>query len=198
MGLQETASAWTPEEDARLMELISVYRHGSHPKWTHIAKKLSEEALINGGKGRTAAMVRNRHLRIEQGKAKVKDGKCRNRCGQCGEYKLGHICTMAAPQIEQKPRSAVQTVPTLPSALPKPSVDIAHSARSPYTVLAVLSDPPNVFGCTHLSKVPEPDCVLPPPVLTPSVSLTPSLNGLLNVGLPTLSRESSLVQPSGC
>ena len=37
-------------------------------------------------------MVRNRYLRIERGRMLTEQGLSKNRCGQCGELKRGHVC----------------------------------------------------------------------------------------------------------
>ena len=37
-------------------------------------------------------MVRNRYLRIERGRWLTEQGMSKNRCGQCGELKRGHVC----------------------------------------------------------------------------------------------------------
>jgi len=46
-------------------------------------------------------MVRNRYLRIERGRELTEQGKSKNRCGQCGQLKRGHVC--------QAPRALVST-----------------------------------------------------------------------------------------
>jgi len=46
-------------------------------------------------------MVRNRYLRIERGRQLTEEGKSKNRCGQCGQLKRGHVC--------QAPRALVST-----------------------------------------------------------------------------------------
>lgn len=53
--------------------------------------KLIAEALGNSNP-RTPAMVRNRYLRIERGRWLTEQGMSKNRCGQCGQLKRGHVC----------------------------------------------------------------------------------------------------------
>lgn len=53
--------------------------------------KLIAEALGHANP-RTPAMVRNRYLRIEKGRSLTERGMSKNRCGQCGELKRGHMC----------------------------------------------------------------------------------------------------------
>jgi len=62
--------------------------------------KLIAEALGNSNP-RTPAMVRNRYLRIERGRWLTEQGMSKNRCGQCGQLKRGHVC--------QAPRAMVNT-----------------------------------------------------------------------------------------
>jgi len=85
---------WSPEEDGLLLDLIQK----SGKRW-----KLIAEALVDhtSGHERTPAMVRNRYLRIERGRELTEQGKSKNRCGQCGQLKRGHVC--------QAPRALVST-----------------------------------------------------------------------------------------
>jgi len=73
---------WSPEEDEMLLQLIET----SGKRW-----KLIAEALGNSNP-RTPAMVRNRYLRIERGRWLTEQGMSKNRCGQCGQLKRGHVC----------------------------------------------------------------------------------------------------------
>lgn len=76
---------WSPEEDEMLLQLIE----GSGKRWKLIAEALG---AANPGNPRTPAMVRNRYLRIERGRWLTEQGMSKNRCGQCGELKRGHVC----------------------------------------------------------------------------------------------------------
>jgi len=76
------------DEDSKLSDLFM--QHG--PRWKQIAQDLSEQM----GSERTAAMVRNRWLRVEKGKKEASEGKARNKCGLCGQVKKGHVCTARA------------------------------------------------------------------------------------------------------
>lgn len=79
--------SFTTEEDTMLEGLVA--EHG--PKWKIIASLLTAQ----GPNERTHAMVRNRFLRRQKGKVDAAEGKARNRCGQCGQLKKGHVCTKA-------------------------------------------------------------------------------------------------------
>jgi len=68
-------------QDKELIELIEA----NGKRWKEIA------AALKPG-DRTAAMVRNRWIRIQRGRALTAEGKSKNRCGVCGELKRGHIC----------------------------------------------------------------------------------------------------------
>ena len=60
--------------------------------------KLIAEALCKSNP-RTPAMVRNRYLRIERGRWLTEQGKSKNRCGQCGELKRGHVCRVPRAMV---------------------------------------------------------------------------------------------------
>jgi len=94
-GKHETMRGWSPEEDQLLLQLIQT----SGKRWKIIAEALGKCA--GGGAPRTPAMVRNRFLRIERGKWLTERGMSKNRCGQCGQLKRGHVC--------QAPRALVAT-----------------------------------------------------------------------------------------
>ncbi len=101
-GAHENMRGWTPEEDEMLQRLI--LKLGK--RWKLIAEELKPN-------DRTPAMVRNRYLRIERGKELTQRGESKNRCGQCGELKRGHICSVprasvAASQIAQEIRAHEQ------------------------------------------------------------------------------------------
>ena len=66
--------------------LPSTIPQRSGKRWKFIAEQLGN------ANPRTAAMVRNRYLRIERGRQLTQEGKSKNRCGQCGELKRGHVC----------------------------------------------------------------------------------------------------------
>lgn len=93
-GAHENMRGWSPEEDEMLLELIQV----SGKRWKYIAEALGSQSP---GTSRTPAMVRNRFLRIERGRWLTEQGKSKNRCGQCGQLKRGHVC--------QAPRALVST-----------------------------------------------------------------------------------------
>lgn len=81
-GAHENMRGWSPEEDELLLMLIDT----SGKRWKFIAEQLGT------ANPRTPAMVRNRFLRIERGRQLTEQGLSKNRCGQCGELKRGHVC----------------------------------------------------------------------------------------------------------
>lgn len=88
-GAHENMRGWSPEEDELLLQLIET----KGKRW-----KLIAEALGNANQ-RTPAMVRNRYLRIERGRYLTSHGMSKNRCGQCGQLKRGHVCQAAKPVV---------------------------------------------------------------------------------------------------
>lgn len=46
-------------------------------------------------------MVRNRYLRIQNGRWLTEHGQSKNRCGACGELKRGHVCKVERRAVEQ-------------------------------------------------------------------------------------------------
>lgn len=79
---------FSAEEDAHLASLMETMG----PKWKTIAEAMS--AAVPDAPPRTAAMVRNRFLRVQKGKREAEEGKARNKCGRCGALKKGHVCTV--------------------------------------------------------------------------------------------------------
>jgi len=77
-----------------LLNLINT----SGKRWKLIAEALGQNGMSSE---RTPAMVRNRYLRIERGRYLTETGQSKNRCGQCGQLKRGHVC--------QAPRALVST-----------------------------------------------------------------------------------------
>jgi len=66
-------------------------------------------------------MVRNRYLRIERGRWLTEQGMSKNRCGQCGELKRGHMCRVGPRMVEGTSSSglglAEPSGPSTPSKL---------------------------------------------------------------------------------
>ena len=86
--------AFAAEEDILMLHLIEEHGH----KWKVIADKMNESHRGIEVQ-RTAAMIRNRFYRMQQGKTASANGKARNKCGLCGQTKAGHICTGVAPKL---------------------------------------------------------------------------------------------------
>lgn len=70
--------------------LLKMIQDGGN-RWKHIAEALHTYQ-------RTPAMVRNRYLRITNGRKLTKEGQSKNRCGTCRELKRGHVCEKARPK----------------------------------------------------------------------------------------------------
>jgi hypothetical protein len=71
----------------------SLCRQTSGKRWKFISEQLGE------ANPRTPAMVRNRYLRIKRGRELTEQGQSKNRCGQCGELKRGHVCLAPRAQV---------------------------------------------------------------------------------------------------
>lgn len=152
-GAHENMRGWSPEEDELLLKLIQT----SGKRWKLIAEALgnSNESLGNSNP-RTPAMVRNRFLRIERGRYLTEKGMSKNRCGQCGELKRGHICRVPRAMVHtnlavqevrhQEARRAVG----LPGGLPVPGTPssgqppLALGGAAPLTM--AFNDAPNENG----------------------------------------------------
>ena len=99
-GKHEDMRPWTPEEDNALMGLV-----GKNSKnWGFVVEQMG------GTPRRTKAMARNRYMRIVNGQRMKREGKGKNRCRNCGEVKLGHVCKKAATGAEAAPVQGVQGV----------------------------------------------------------------------------------------
>lgn len=98
--------AFRPEEDNVIIELFN--REGR--KWGRIAEALP---------GRTSASVRNRFLRIEKGERQRAAGKSKNRCAACGQYKLGHVCT-----VQRRNPATAQPLDDNRLAIAEPAADL--------------------------------------------------------------------------
>jgi len=85
-GKHAQMRGFTPEEDGFLHRLVAT----EGPRWKAIAEAMTAQAP---DAPRTAAMVRNRFLRVQKGKKEAEEGKARNKCGLCGQLKKGHVCT---------------------------------------------------------------------------------------------------------
>jgi hypothetical protein len=92
-GKHEDMRLWTPEEDNALMGLVG--QNGKN--WGFVAER------IGGMQRRTKAMARNRYMRIVNGQRMKRAGKGKNRCRNCGELKLGHVCEAVATGAEAAP-----------------------------------------------------------------------------------------------
>ena len=72
-------------------------------------------------------MVRNRFLRIERGRILTQEGKSKNRCGQCGQLKRGHVCQAPRQLVStslQAQEARHEALRLTAAALPAPAFDI--------------------------------------------------------------------------
>ena len=119
--------SWLPGEDEALLD--AVVKHG--PRWFIIAAELQKL-----GSRRTAAMCRNRHLRI---KAPAMGKAGRNRCKRCGQFKRGHTC--AAPELARLPSKEMCDRPHFLSGARSPAVTAESSktmgAAAPRSLLVI-------------------------------------------------------------
>jgi len=118
-GAHENMRGWSPEEDELLLNLIDT----SGKRWKFIAEQLGN------ANPRTPAMVRNRYLRIERGRFLTEQGLSKNRCGQCGELKRGHVC--------RAPRALVSTNMASQEMRHHDVRRVAHDERRGLTTSAV-------------------------------------------------------------
>lgn len=110
-GKHENMKTYTPEEAQLVQSLVEAYS----PRWTHIAKLLSEATGIE----RTSASVRNYYKRFTASKdiaEKQSDVRKFNRCQLCGQIKRGHICRPSSLSYVTPQQEAVGlTVTTSPA-----------------------------------------------------------------------------------
>ena len=79
-GVHENMKSWQPEEDRRIIELLSEFG----PRWSVIVDHLP---------GRTISSVRNRWLRIDKGRRMQEAGiEAKKKCKRCNLPKAGHVC----------------------------------------------------------------------------------------------------------
>jgi len=117
----EHMMSWTPEEDLQILTLFA--QEGR--KWGKIAGVL---------KNRSSASVRNRYLRIENGRKLREEGKSKNRCAACGQLKLGHVCAVKRPfQPGPAAFEAFRAQPPLQPS-PTPAASQALDALPPPTM----------------------------------------------------------------
>jgi len=126
MGAHENMRGWSPEEDELLLSLIM----SSGKRWKLIAEALGGHSPAAQ---RTPAMVRNRYLRIERGRMLTEQGKSKNRCGQCGQLKRGHVCQAPRALVStsfQAQEARHEAARLTSAAMPSTSYDIAIGCSS--------------------------------------------------------------------
>lgn len=148
---------FTPEEDQMLNKLVET----DGPRWKAIAEAMT---AATPDAPRTAAMVRNRFLRVQKGKKEAEQGKARNKCGLCGQLKKGHVCSAdksrttnnkeEATPATQQPQHQESTASTAAAA-----ADAATAAPSP---AAATPTPPRVGGLVLTPNPATAETDLPP------------------------------------
>lgn len=181
-GAHDNMRGWSPEEDETLLRLIET----SGKRW-----KLIAEALGNANP-RTPAMVRNRWLRIERGRWLTEQGMSKNRCGQCGELKRGHVCRVARPTVTN---SIVCPTPNSGAVPPPPSSGRSEGGQG--AALALGGAQPLTMAFSHSTEDNGPSSVMssPGPLscgLSLGFSPLGTLGGTTPGGFPALGGPPSL------
>lgn len=124
---------WKQEELAIVIQLVDEIG----PKWKVIEKQLGTRLP-----GRNIAQVRNAFLRMVHGQRMTAEGTSHNKCKQCGQPKLGHVCgghtfgelqsiVQRESKNNYKPRSNPSKGPSF--SIHAPSVDTPMSPESNHT-----------------------------------------------------------------
>lgn len=108
-GTHAESQAWTPDEDAALLALLPL--NTERPCWVEITRRLAESAgrSVEGGNARTQKSVRNRWLRMRNGRRAIvaptqfglKEAK--QFCRVCGQKRAGHVCPGPSAKVAPVP-----------------------------------------------------------------------------------------------
>jgi len=108
-GVHAESQTWTPDEDAALLALLPL--NTERPCWIEITRRLAEATgrSIQGGSARTQKSVRNRWLRMRNGRRAIvaptqfglKEAK--QFCRVCGQKRAGHVCPGASAKVAPVP-----------------------------------------------------------------------------------------------
>ena len=157
-------------------------------------------------------MVRNRYLRIERGRWLTEQGKSKNRCGQCGELKRGHVCRVpramvstsrAAQEARHKEARMAKVAEARDAVAPASPGETGHALAAATAAALALGAPPLTmpFGNHSASETDAPSSLMPSPGplsyggplslgLSPGLSQAATPNGAfagLTGGPPSLS-----------
>ena len=196
---------FTCEEDATLMNLFAL----NGPRWKLIA---AEMGSVNP---RSAAMVRNRWLRVQKGKQRAEQGLSKNKCGLCGQIKQGHICaarlanataTIAAQQSANQERASQILSGAADINLPPlASSSIALELGSPQPLALTMNDQENIATSSSqliMSAAGAIACdssLRAPPLAAASLAWSPQTSPAMGTSSPGISAASlaaSLLAPT--
>lgn len=117
-------------------------------------------------------MVRNRYLRIERGRWLTEQGMSKNRCGQCGQLKRGHVCQAPRALVNPADQGTDWGKESVPS--------------SPYTPLGKVRKKGGSKDQIPCHSAPRPR-LFPPPITALS---SPVHCSQLSLGAPPLTYVS--------
>jgi len=132
-------------EDQMLNKLVET----EGPRWKAIAEAMT---ATTPDAPRTAAMVRNRFLRVQKGKKEAEQGKARNKCGLCGQLKKGHVCSA------DKNRTVVET----PNSMQTSTAEAGATTVAATTTAADVPTPPRAGGLVLTPNAATAEADLPP------------------------------------
>lgn len=183
-GRHDNMKVYSAKEAQLVLQLVEAHA----PRWTHIAKLMSEAT----GHERSAASIRNYYKRFTTSKAIAEcDSEIRklNRCQICNQIKRGHICRPIA--------SAVNFATPLPVSADATSQPAARQTPSPPPAecLLALSGrcealPALALAALEANRAPEGQGL----VLVPCISLMSPLSA---TGLPSGAFTSSTITTPG-
>ena len=192
---------FTCEEDATLMNLFAL----NGPRWKLIA---AEMGSVNP---RSAAMVRNRWLRVQKGKQRAEQGLSKNKCGLCGQIKQGHIC--AARLANATATIAAQQSAHLDARVlaggdinlpPLAASSIALELGSPQPLALTMNDQENIVTSSQIvtsgaGAIACDSSLRAPPLAAASLAWSPATSPALGTSSPGISAASlaaSLLAPT--
>lgn len=184
-GRHDNMKVYNAQEAQLVLQLVEAHA----PRWTHIAKLMSEAT----GHERSAASIRNYYKRFTASKAIAEcDSEIRklNRCQICNQIKRGHICRPVA--------SAVSFATPLPAdATSKPAARQTASPPPAECLLALSGRgealPALAPAALEATRAPEGQTL----VLMPGISLMSPLSATdLPSGAFTSSTATTLGSPA--
>jgi len=138
-------------EDQMLNKLVET----EGPRWKAIAEAMT---ATTPDAPRTAAMVRNRFLRVQKGKKEAEQGKARNKCGLCGQLKKGHVCSADKNRTVVDAPNSTLTLTSSPAA----AVTATTSVSATTTAADEVPTPPRAGGLVLTPNAATAEADLPP------------------------------------